>query len=81
MRGKTAGKTARLNRGGAGAGRCFGVGGAGILLLFGGCVVLWLCSLVFGFGLLGRLRTEGNVEWRSPPTADFALLNVWRREL
>ncbi len=27
-------------------------------------MVLWLCSLVFGFWALGRLRTGGNVEWR-----------------
>ncbi len=55
-------------RGEAGLRPAFYLTVRGILLLFGCCVVLWLCSLVFGFGALGRLDklgtggTEGIIE-------------------
>ncbi len=40
----------------------------GFLLLFGGCVVLWLCSLVFEFGRFDRLRTGRD---------GFGILGCW----
>ena len=36
----------------------------GFLFLFGVCVVLWLCSLICGFGTSAGSGRGANVEWR-----------------